>query len=84
VRAGRGEVWVRMPGIHYAQNALAALCVSDVSTCLLLCIARRWHRLQGGPALFRARRGRRVLVVTTTATPTEIAATLAPRLFAGA
>lgn len=26
----RGEAWVRMPGIHYAQNALAALCVSDV------------------------------------------------------
>jgi UDP-N-acetylmuramate--alanine ligase len=26
----RGEVTVRMPGIHYAQNALAALCVADV------------------------------------------------------
>jgi UDP-N-acetylmuramate--alanine ligase len=26
----RGEVLVRMPGIHYAQNALAALCVADV------------------------------------------------------
>jgi UDP-N-acetylmuramate--alanine ligase len=26
----RGEVVVRMPGVHYAQNALAALCVADV------------------------------------------------------
>ena len=26
----RGEVLVPMPGIHYAQNALAALCVADV------------------------------------------------------
>jgi UDP-N-acetylmuramate--alanine ligase len=26
----RGEVLVRMPGVHYAQNALAALCVADV------------------------------------------------------
>jgi UDP-N-acetylmuramate--alanine ligase len=26
----RGEVMVRMPGIHYAQNALASLCVADV------------------------------------------------------
>jgi len=26
----RGEVLVRMPGIHYAQNALASLCVADV------------------------------------------------------
>jgi UDP-N-acetylmuramate--alanine ligase len=26
----RGEVTVRMPGVHYAQNALAALAVSDV------------------------------------------------------
>jgi UDP-N-acetylmuramate--alanine ligase len=26
----RGEVLVRMPGIHYAQNALASICVADV------------------------------------------------------
>jgi UDP-N-acetylmuramate--alanine ligase len=26
----RGDVVVRMPGIHYAQNALASLCVADV------------------------------------------------------
>ncbi len=26
----RGEVVVRMPGVHYAQNALASLCVADV------------------------------------------------------
>jgi UDP-N-acetylmuramate--alanine ligase len=26
----RGELVVRMPGIHYAQNALASLCVADV------------------------------------------------------
>jgi UDP-N-acetylmuramate--alanine ligase len=26
----RGELTVRMPGIHYAQNALASLCVADV------------------------------------------------------
>jgi UDP-N-acetylmuramate--alanine ligase len=26
----RGEVLVRMPGVHYAQNALASLCVADV------------------------------------------------------
>jgi UDP-N-acetylmuramate--alanine ligase len=26
----RGEVLVRMPGIHYAENALASLCVADV------------------------------------------------------
>jgi UDP-N-acetylmuramate--alanine ligase len=26
----RGDVWIRMPGVHYAQNALAALCVADV------------------------------------------------------
>jgi UDP-N-acetylmuramate--alanine ligase len=26
----RGDLLVRMPGVHYAQNALAALCVADV------------------------------------------------------
>jgi UDP-N-acetylmuramate--alanine ligase len=26
----RGDLWIRMPGAHYAQNALAALCVADV------------------------------------------------------
>lgn len=26
----RGELLVRMPGVHYAQNALASLCVADV------------------------------------------------------
>jgi UDP-N-acetylmuramate--alanine ligase len=26
----RGDVLVRMPGVHYAQNALASLCVADV------------------------------------------------------
>ncbi len=26
----RGELVVRMPGVHYAQNALASLCVADV------------------------------------------------------
>jgi UDP-N-acetylmuramate--alanine ligase len=26
----RGDVWIGIPGVHYAQNALAALCVSDV------------------------------------------------------
>src|SRR5258708_27598194 len=25
----RGEARIRMPGVHYAENALAALCVSD-------------------------------------------------------
>ncbi len=25
----RGEVWLRMPGVHYAQNALAAIAVAD-------------------------------------------------------
>jgi UDP-N-acetylmuramate--alanine ligase len=28
--ARRGDVWVRMPGVHYAENALGALCVADV------------------------------------------------------
>jgi UDP-N-acetylmuramate--alanine ligase len=26
----RGDLWVRMPGVHYAENALGALCVADV------------------------------------------------------
>jgi len=48
----RGEVWVRMPGIHYAQNALAALCVSDVFDVPFRSMARRWLHLPAWTGAF--------------------------------
>jgi UDP-N-acetylmuramate--alanine ligase len=75
----RGELLVRMPGIHYAQNALAALCVADVfdvpfsTTCEALAgfggVDRRFSvRGEAGGVLVIDDYGHH---------PTEIAATLA-------
>jgi UDP-N-acetylmuramate--alanine ligase len=80
----RGELTVRMPGVHYAQNALAALCVADIfdvpfaTTCEVLAgfsgVDRRFS-VRGEAA--------GVLVVDDYGHhPTEIAATLtAAKLF---
>jgi UDP-N-acetylmuramate--alanine ligase len=75
----RGEVLVRMPGVHYAQNALASLCVADVfdvpfqATCEALAgfggVDRRFS--------VRGEAGGILVVDDYGHHPTEIAATIA-------
>ena len=80
----RGEVWVRMPGIHYAQNALAALCVSDVFEVSFPVYCEALASFAGVDRRFSVRgEAGGVLVVDDYGHhPTEIAATLAAaRLF---
>jgi UDP-N-acetylmuramate--alanine ligase len=80
----RGEVWVRMPGIHYAQNALAALCVSDVFEVPFAVYCEALASFAGVDRRFSVRgEAGGVLVVDDYGHhPTEIAATLgAARLF---
>jgi UDP-N-acetylmuramate--alanine ligase len=80
----RGEVWVRMPGIHYAQNALAALCVSDVFEVPFAAYCEALASFAGVDRRFTVRgEAGGVLVVDDYGHhPTEIAATLgAARLF---
>jgi len=80
----RGEVWVRMPGIHYAQNALAALCVSDVFDVPFSVYGEALASFAGVDRRFSVRgEAGGVLVVDDYGHhPTEIAATLAAaRLF---
>jgi len=80
----RGEVWVRMPGIHYAQNALAALCVSDVFEVSFPAYCEALASFAGVDRRFSVRgEAGGVLVVDDYGHhPTEIAATLAAaRLF---
>jgi UDP-N-acetylmuramate--alanine ligase len=75
----RGELVVRMPGVHYAQNALAALCVAEVfgvpfaTTCEALAafggVDRRFS--------VRGEAGGVLVVDDYGHHPTEIAATIA-------
>jgi len=75
----RGEVLVRMPGIHYAQNALAALCVADVFEVPFATTCEALATFGGVDRRFSVRgEARGVLVVDDYGHhPTEIAATIA-------
>jgi UDP-N-acetylmuramate--alanine ligase len=80
----RGELHVRMPGIHYAQNALAALCVADVFEVPFTAYCEALASFTGVDRRFSVRgEAGGVLVVDDYGHhPTEIAATLAAaRLF---
>jgi UDP-N-acetylmuramate--alanine ligase len=80
----RGEVLVPMPGIHYAQNALAALCVADVFEVPFAATCEALAAFGGVDRRFSVRgEARGVLVVDDYGHhPTEIAATIAAaRLF---
>ena len=56
----RGEAHLRMPGVHYAENALAALCVSDFLGVSFPDYCHGAGKLRGGgPTFLGARRGAR-------------------------
>ena len=55
----RGEARVRMPGVHYAQNALASLCVADVFDVPFRHLRGAGRIPRRGSPLLGARRGRR-------------------------
>ncbi len=75
----RGEVRVRMPGVHYAANALAALCVSDVFGVSFQDYSEALESFAGVDRRFSVRgEAAGVLVVDDYGHhPTEIAATVA-------
>jgi len=80
----RGELLVRMPGVHYAQNALASLCVADVfnvpfqTTCEALAVFGGVDRRFS----VRGEAGGVLVVDDYGHHPTEMAATIgAARLF---
>jgi UDP-N-acetylmuramate--alanine ligase len=75
----RGEVLVRMPGVHYAENALAALAVADVFGVGFADYGEAMATFGGVERRFTVRgEGGGVLVVDDYGHhPTEIAATLA-------
>ncbi len=75
----RGEVWVPMPGVHYAQNALAALCVADVFGVSFPCFTEALASFGGVDRRFSVRgEAGGVLVIDDYGHhPTEIAATVA-------
>jgi len=75
----RGEVLVRMPGVHYAQNALAALCVADVFEVSFAASCEALAAFSGVDRRFSVRgEAGGVLVVDDYGHhPTEIAATVA-------
>jgi UDP-N-acetylmuramate--alanine ligase len=80
----RGEAHVRMPGIHYAENALAALCVSDYLGISFHDYCAALGSFQGVDRRFSVRgESKGVLVVDDYGHhPTELAATVAAaRLF---
>ena len=80
----RGEVRVRMPGIHYAENALAVLCVSDFLGVSFGDYAAALEGFQGVDRRFTVRGevGGVLVVDDYGHHPTEIAATVAAaRLF---
>ncbi|MGB8297788.1 MAG: cyanophycin synthetase, partial [Polyangia bacterium] len=81
----RGEVWVRMPGIHYAQNALAALCVSDVFDVSFSVYGEALASFAGVDRRFsvRGEAGGILVVDDYGHHPTEIAATLGGARFFG-
>lgn len=75
----RGEAWIRMPGVHYAQNALAALCVADVFGVSFDDFGQALASFQGVDRRFSLRgEAAGVLVIDDYGHhPTEIAATVA-------
>jgi len=80
----RGELLVRMPGIHYAQNALAALCVADVLNVPFATTCEALAAFGGVDRRFSVRGevGGVLVVDDYGHHPTEIAATVAAaRLF---
>jgi UDP-N-acetylmuramate--alanine ligase len=80
----RGEVLVRMPGIHYAQNALAALCVADVFDVPFTVSCEALATFSGVDRRFSVRgEAKGILVVDDYGHhPTEMAATItAAKLF---
>jgi UDP-N-acetylmuramate--alanine ligase len=75
----RGEAQVRMPGVHYAENALAALCVSDYLGVSFQDYCAALETFQGVDRRFSVRgEAKGVLVVDDYGHhPTELAATVA-------
>jgi UDP-N-acetylmuramate--alanine ligase len=75
----RGEVTVRMPGVHYAQNAMAALCVADIFEVPFATSCEVLAEFTGVDRRFSVRgEAASVLVVDDYGHhPTEIAATIA-------
>ena len=75
----RGEAQVRMPGVHYAENALAALCVSDYLGVSFQDYCAALETFQGVDRRFSVRgEVNGVLVVDDYGHhPTELAATVA-------
>jgi UDP-N-acetylmuramate--alanine ligase len=75
----RGEAHVRMPGVHYAENALAALCVSDYLGVSFQDYCAALEGFQGVDRRFSVRgEAGGVLVVDDYGHhPTELAATVA-------
>src|SRR4051812_45831869 len=75
----RGEAHVRMPGVHYAENALAALCVSDYLGVSFQDYCAALESFQGVDRRFSVRgEAGGVLVVDDYGHhPTELAATVA-------
>jgi UDP-N-acetylmuramate--alanine ligase len=75
----RGEVRVRMPGIHYAENALAVLCVADFLGVPFADYASGLESFQGVDRRFtvRGEAGGILIVDDYGHHPTEIAATVA-------
>src|SRR6185295_17630019 len=74
-----GEVRVRMPGIHYAENALAVLCVADFLSVPFADYAGALEGFQGVDRRFSVRGevGGILIVDDYGHHPTEIAATVA-------
>ena len=75
----RGEIRVRMPGVHYAENALAVLCVADFLGVSFADSAAALETFQGVDRRFSVRGDAAgVLVVDDYGHhPTEVAATIA-------
>ncbi len=75
----RGEVHVRMPGVHYAENALAVLCVSDFLGVPFSDYAATLENFEGVDRRFSVRgEVHRVLVIDDYGHhPTELKATVA-------
>jgi UDP-N-acetylmuramate--alanine ligase len=75
----RGQAHIRMPGVHYAENALAALCVSDFLGVPFADYCQALESFQGVDRRFSVRgEAAGVLVVDDYGHhPTELAATVA-------
>jgi UDP-N-acetylmuramate--alanine ligase len=75
----RGEVLVRMPGVHYAQNALAAICVADALEVPFTATTEALAQFEGVDRRFTVRgEAAGILVVDDYGHhPTEMAATVA-------